>query len=101
MFTGPFQLRKLKSKVDILVLPGEQRLPVQHLGEDASNGPDVDRLCLLAFRTSRQELRRTFVYIRNDSITSGARYHLVATSTSYQLRIPGSSTPPSKAHTQS
>jgi hypothetical protein len=66
------------------VATGEERFAVQHLGENAADGPDVDREGVLLetvgrgegelFPERRRDGKRTHV-----SMISGARYHLVAT----------------------
>lgn len=59
-----------------LVLAWEDWPAAEHLSEDAPDGPHVDGLRV----STLPRLDPTFAYILNESITSGARYHLVATS---------------------
>jgi len=64
---------------DSLVPAGEEGLAVQHLGKDAAHRPDVDGL-QVRLRLVCSAVALTLPYMRNDSMTSGARYHRVATS---------------------
>lgn len=68
-----------------IIPAGEQGSAREHLREDASHRPDVDSLkCRqkkMSHRIQQTKYNKThtFVYILNESMISGARYHLVAT----------------------
>ena len=66
-----------------IIATGEKRSPVDQLSKNATNSPDVNRLQqrpqLPPEPSFPSRAVRTLVYILNDSMISGARYHRVAT----------------------
>ena len=62
-----------------LVAAREERLAAEHLGQDTAARPNVDGL-RVRLKSKSMSCAFTLPYMRKDSMTSGARYHLVATS---------------------
>ena len=76
-----------------LVTAREERLAAEHLGQDTADRPNVDGL-RVRLKCESMSAAFTLPYMRKDSMTSGARYHLVATSAiSYGRRSLDTHTP--------
>ena len=70
---------KYQIELVAVVTTGEKWLPIQQLRENAPDSPKVDGLLDGQRRQQLFTKAPTFVYILNESMISGARYHLVAT----------------------
>jgi hypothetical protein len=76
----------IKDEVELMtIIPARKEWsPCEELSENTANSPNVDSLqrqttSISSFQLRQGTVKQTFVYILNDNMISGARYHLVAT----------------------